>query len=48
MKSILITLGSIAFVAGVALFALSDEKPSGSFLMQEQNGIESKYLDFLA
>ena len=47
MKNALIAIGAVAFVAGVALFAISADQPQGTFFLKEGTDYEKEYLDFV-
>ncbi len=47
MKNAILAIGAVAFVAGVALFALSAEKPANTFFLSGMDDYENEYLDFV-
>jgi hypothetical protein len=47
MKNAILAIGAVAFVAGVALFALSAEKPASTFFLSAMDDYEREYLDFV-
>ena len=47
MKNALLAIGAVAFVATVAIFALSSEKPASVLFFDQYDEIERAYFDYI-